>query len=79
LTAHRIDLTVAPVKSTIFKSLGIAVISLDLSSTLTCPNTKRLRLAQALTMWVGNKGVLGTQTSSTLQENPLNSQMRLPC
>ena len=28
------------------------MISLDLSSTLTCANTRRLALAQALTMWI---------------------------
>jgi hypothetical protein len=37
--------TIAPSIASIFKSLGIAMISLDFSATLTCPSTRR-RLAE---------------------------------
>ena len=33
-------------------SVGIAVISLDLSAVRTCPSTREVALALALTMWV---------------------------
>ena len=39
-----------PEISSAFNSCGMAVISFDFSSTLTCPNTKWLAQAQALTM-----------------------------
>ena len=44
--------TMAPAMSNIVKGLGIAVIALDCSSTLSGPNTRRLALAHARTLWM---------------------------
>src|ERR1700722_18052391 len=43
--------TKAPSNSNILSSLGIAVISLDLSSTATCPKVREFAPTQALTKW----------------------------
>src|SRR5271165_4362112 len=45
--------TIAPSISNIVRSLGIAMISLDFSATLTCPSTTRWPAAKADTMWIG--------------------------
>jgi len=51
LTAHRIDShAVQPATSRTSNSSGMAVISLDFSSVLTCPRVTPFSLAQALTM-----------------------------
>src|SRR6266540_1467989 len=41
-----------PCRSHSAQSCGIAVISLDLSSTFSCPRTSRCVLAHALTLWM---------------------------
>ena len=43
--------TIAPEIASIFKSLGMAVISLDFSSTATWPSSRWLAVAQAWTRW----------------------------
>src|SRR5712671_7814098 len=44
--------TTAPSIASISRSAGMAMISLDLSATLTWPRTRRWRAAKADTMWI---------------------------
>src|SRR5215467_2194094 len=52
LTSHRVNRHHRPWRSNRRRSSGMAVISLDFSATFSCPKTKRLALAQALTIWM---------------------------
>ena len=45
--------TIAPSIASMSSSLGMAMISLDFSATLTWPSTRRWRAAKAETMWIG--------------------------
>ena len=44
--------TIAPSIASMSSSLGMAMISLDFSATLTWPSTRRWRAAKAETMWI---------------------------
>jgi len=53
LTPYRVDRHNRTLDGQLSRSAGIATISLDFSATLTCPNTRRCRAANAETMWIG--------------------------